>query len=125
MSLENQIKQLFDANGTERPEKPKLPTVTEGDLMAHLITEGLMGLNDALDNDNLVEIATTLTSLAYIVAMTSVAQGIPLDALLQEAHKMTMKGEDFDSTDILMDHLFPDIPKALNDAATSFQEHIQ
>lgn len=120
MSLESQVTQYIESYGIKIPEKPKLPTVEEGNLMAGLITEALMELNEGLDNENIVEIAESLTQIIHVTATRAVSLGFPADELLQEMHKFYMEstGTEPDISGILSKHLYPEDNR-------DFRGHIQ
>ena len=138
--LEAMVTQFNNTYKIDIPMKPRLPTGDEKDLTYELIHEELTELNDAMDEDNLIEIADALIDIIYVTAQRAVSLGIPVDALLREVQRSNMsklgadgepifrddgkviKGPNFSPPDIqgiLMDYLYP------KQSIMDFQEHIQ
>lgn len=65
-------------------------------LRRRLIVEECNEVLEALDGDDIVEVASELADLVYVVAGTALAYGIPLDEVFAEVHRANMSklGED-------------------------------
>lgn len=74
-----------------RQDKPGLTDDKTAVLRCALINEELRELSEAIDADDLVEIADALADLCYVVIGTAVAYGIPLDKVFEEVHRSNMK----------------------------------
>jgi hypothetical protein len=90
VSLEATVTQYNETNDIGIPEKPKLPNETEATLCNERILRGLMALNEAFDTNDLVGIAEALTEIIYTTAQQAVTMGLPVDALIREAHRSHM-----------------------------------
>lgn len=55
-----------------------------------LILEELSELSEAMDNNNLVEIADSIADLLYVVFGTALAYGLPMDKIFQQVHESNM-----------------------------------
>ena len=75
---------------------PLVPIDETKHLRIKLITEEFNELSDALEADDLVEIADALADLTVVVYGTALSYGIDLDAVFEEVHRsnMTKLGED-------------------------------
>lgn len=69
---------------------PELPELSVQMLRLDLITEELDELEEAIYNDDVVEIADALTDLLYVVYGAGHAFGIDLDACFAEVHRSNM-----------------------------------
>jgi len=96
MSLGQQVQQFNDTYLVPTKSKPELPTEAEAIRVTDLITEELMELNEALDNDDIVEVADALTDILYVTAQQMLTLGFPVEALLREVQRSNMSklGED-------------------------------
>lgn len=66
------------------------PSVRDDELRASLMTEEVVETNDALLDDDLVEVADGLCDLIYVALGTAVACGIDLEPLFAEVHATNM-----------------------------------
>jgi predicted HAD superfamily Cof-like phosphohydrolase len=89
-SLEAQVRQFNVTYGKPMSEKPRLPTESEATLMNNLIHEELMELNEAIDNQDLVEIADAIGDILYVTAQQATMLGMPVDSLLREIQRSNM-----------------------------------
>ena len=89
-SLEQQVRQFNTTYKKEMSPVPRLPTEPEAALMNSLIHEELMELNEAIDNDDLVEIADALGDILYVTAQQATMIGMPVDALLREIQRSNL-----------------------------------
>tara|TARA_R110002020_G_scaffold395872_1_gene605911 strand:+ start:788 stop:1171 length:384 start_codon:yes stop_codon:yes gene_type:complete len=89
-SLEQQVRQFNTTYKKEMSPVPRLPTEPEATLMNSLIHEELMELNEAIDNDDLVEIADALGDILYVTAQQATMIGMPVDALLREIQRSNL-----------------------------------
>ena len=90
MSLEMQVKQFNRTYGKQMSPVPRLPTETEATLMNSLIYEELMELNEAMDNNDIVEIADAIGDIIYVTAQQAAILGLPVDALLREIQRSNL-----------------------------------
>jgi predicted HAD superfamily Cof-like phosphohydrolase len=66
----------------------------ERDLRVRLIREEFAELQDALDAEDIIEVADALADLLYVVYGSALQFGIPIDAVLAEVHRSNMtKGD--------------------------------
>ena len=105
---------LLDMAGDLRSMAVELRSRQDGDLRAarcDLMLEELGETVEALARRDIVELADGVADLAYVVAGTAAAFGLPLDGLVEEVHASNMskdaatghkprKGDDFFDPDI-------------------------
>lgn len=96
MSLEQLVRQFNTTYQVQERPFPQLPTEIEATRMNALITEELMELNEALDQQDLVGICDALADILYVTAQQATVLGLPVDALLREVQRSNMSklGED-------------------------------
>lgn len=70
--------------------KPVLPSLDEQDLRRKLLIEEYGEYLDAVEDQNLVEIADALADMVYVIYGTALTYGIDLDAVLSEVHRSNM-----------------------------------
>ena len=89
-SLEQQVIQFNNTYGKEMSDKPRLPTAAEALLMHTLIMEEVAELNEAIENDDLIELADAVGDILYITAQQASMLGLPIDALLREIQRSNL-----------------------------------
>lgn len=69
-----------------------IPTINvpERKLRLDLILEEVKELQDALEADDIVEVADALGDIAYVVFGAALTFGIPLDEIIDEIHRSNM-----------------------------------
>ena len=77
-------------------EEPVWPDFSTRELRLELIREEYEELEEAIDNNDMVEVADALTDLLYVIYGAGHAFGIDLDACYNEVHASNMSklGED-------------------------------
>jgi predicted HAD superfamily Cof-like phosphohydrolase len=90
------VKVFMDAFGQEVRSEPELPSKEVQDLRVNLIKEELEELIEALDNNDIVEVADALTDILYVTYGAGHAFGINLDDCFVEVQRSNMSklGED-------------------------------
>lgn len=81
---------FMSAFGQEVKVHPELADFNTAELRLELIDEELKELAEAIDNDDIVEIADALTDLLYVVYGAGHAYGIDLDECFDEVHRSNM-----------------------------------
>lgn len=81
---------FMKAFGQNVEKKPKLVDHEISTLRYSLIAEELDEFGEAVENDDLVEIADALTDLLYVVYGAGHAYGINLDKCFKEVHSSNM-----------------------------------
>ena len=76
--------------GQEVLNKPKFPNDKTIKLRIDLIKEELNELEEAINNNNLVEVADALTDILYVTYGAGHAFGIDLDACFEEVQNSNM-----------------------------------
>ena len=86
----DKVKTFMDTFGQEVLHKPTLPKNSLSTLRLALIDEEVQELRDALEAQDIVEIADALTDILYVVYGAGHAFGIPLDECFDEVHRSNM-----------------------------------
>jgi len=76
--------------GQEVKTSPEFPTYENQILRRDLIIEELTELQEAVDANDIVEVADALTDLLYVIYGAGAAFGIDLDACFKEVHSSNM-----------------------------------
>jgi len=84
------VKVFMDAFGQEVRSEPELPSKEVQDLRVDLIKEELEELIEALDNNDIVEVADALTDILYVTYGAGHAFGINLDDCFVEVQRSNM-----------------------------------
>ena len=96
MSNFNKVKIFMETFGQEVKHKPSFSTNKINKLRYDLIKEELEELNDAMKNNDLLEVADALTDILYVTYGAGHAFGIDLDKCFAEVQNSNMSklGED-------------------------------
>lgn len=86
----DRVKQFMDTFGQEVKSSPEFPDQKTQELRVELIREELTELQEAIDANDIVEVADALTDLLYVVYGAGLAFGIDLDACFEEVHDSNM-----------------------------------
>ena len=84
------VKKFMETFGQEVLNKPKFPNDRTIKLRIDLIKEELNELEEAINNNNLVEVADALTDILYVTYGAGHAFGIDLDACFEEVQNSNM-----------------------------------
>jgi predicted HAD superfamily Cof-like phosphohydrolase len=84
------VQEWHDAFGCQRNDKPTLLTKDEAKLRIRLIQEEFWETIDAVDAQNLPNIAKELADLLYVVYGMADIMGIPIDLAFQHVHASNM-----------------------------------
>ena len=84
------VKQFMETFGQEVLNKPKFPNNKTIKLRIDLIKEELNELEEAINNNNLVEVADALTDILYVTYGAGHSFGINLDACFEEVQNSNM-----------------------------------
>jgi predicted HAD superfamily Cof-like phosphohydrolase len=76
--------------GQEVKTSPEFPSYENQILRRDLIIEELTELQEAVDANDIVEVADALTDLLYVIYGAGAAFGIDLDACFKEVHSSNM-----------------------------------
>ncbi len=92
----NKVGEFMKTFGQEVKNKPSLSTEKINQLRISLIQEELSELKEAMDNNDLLEVADALTDLLYVTYGAGHAFGIDLDKCFDEVQNSNMSklGED-------------------------------
>lgn len=87
---------FMETFGQEVKTKPEFPSQETCQLRVELIAEELNELFDAIENDDIVEVADALTDILYVTYGAGHAFGIDLDKCFTEVQRSNMSklGED-------------------------------
>ena len=92
--------QFMNTYGQEVKRKAEFPDKTTTDLRVELIEEELGELKEAIENNDLVEVADALTDILYVVYGAGAAFGINLDVCFNEVHSSNRSKLDKDGKPI-------------------------
>ena len=84
------VKKFMETFGQEVKSSPSLSSPKINKLRYNLIKEELDEFKDALDNNDLLEVADALTDILYVTYGAGHAFGIDLDACFQEVQDSNM-----------------------------------
>ncbi len=90
------VKSFMNKFGQEVKEKPSLSSNKINNLRVNLIREELFELEEAIKNNDLLEVADALTDILYVTYGAGHAFGIDLDKCFDEVQNSNMSklGED-------------------------------
>ena len=117
------VKKFMKTFGQEVLESPKFPNKKIIQLRINLIKEELNELEEAVENDDLLEVADALTDILYVTYGAGHALGIDLDKCFDEVQKSNMSKLDRYGNPIYNDqgkvmkgpsYFKPDFKKILN-----------
>ena len=96
MSNFNKVKTFMETFGQEVKTKPTFGTDKINSLRYDLIKEELEELREAMENNDLLEVADALTDILYVTYGAGHAFGIDLDKCFEEVQSSNMSklGED-------------------------------
>ena len=98
------VKEFMKTFGQEVLESPKFPNKKIIQLRINLIKEELNELEEAVENDDLLEVADALTDILYVTYGAGHAFGINLDGCFEEVQRSNMSKLDKDGKPIYNDH---------------------
>ena len=98
------VKEFMKTFGQEVLESPKFPNKKIIQLRINLIKEELNELEEAVENDDLLEVADALTDILYVTYGAGHAFGINLDGCFEEVQRSNMSKLDKDGNPIYNDH---------------------
>ena len=84
------VKKFMQTFGQEIKKKPKFPSDKIVKLRINLIEEELNELKDAINNNNIKEVADALTDILYVTYGAGHAFGIDLDKCFEEVQNSNM-----------------------------------
>ena len=90
MSNFNKVKTFMETFGQEVKTKPSFSTDKINSLRYDLIKEELEELKEAMENNDLLEVADALTDILYVTYGAGHAFGIDLDKCFEEVQKSNM-----------------------------------
>lgn len=87
---------FMEVFGQDVKDVPDFPDLATQELRYELIKEELIELREAMDSEDIVEVADALTDILYVVYGAGHAYGIDLDCCFAEVHASNMSklGED-------------------------------
>lgn len=86
----DKVEDFHLAFGAPILEKPGFPSIERRLLREDLIYEEINELYDALEDENIVEVADALGDLLYVIYGTALEFGIPIDDVFAEIHRSNM-----------------------------------
>ena len=98
------VKKFMKTFGQEVLESPKFPNKKIIQLRINLIKEELNELEEAVENNDLLEVADALTDILYVTYGAGHAFGINLDKCFEEVQRSNMSKLDKDGKPIYNDH---------------------
>ena len=122
MSNFNDVKTFMETYGQEVKTKSMFPDKKIVNLRLALIKEELEELTNAIQNNDIVEVADALTDILYVTYGAGHSFGIDLDKCFEEVQKSNMSKLDEDGKPIFNDngkvmkgpnYFRPDIKKCL------------
>ena len=93
-----EITEFNEAFGCPAPKKPT--TVANSKLRSKLIIEELTEYNDAVKDNDIVEIADAIGDMLYLVLGAAVEHGIEIEPVFDEIHLSNMSKLDSDGKPI-------------------------
>jgi len=104
MSNFESVKMFMRTFGQEIKDKPSFPSAKITQLRYSLIKEELNELKEAIDKNNLKEVADALTDILYVTYGAGHAFGINLDACFTEVQSSNMSKLGKDGKPIYNEH---------------------
>jgi len=90
MSNFNKVKTFMNTYGQNVKEKPSIPDEKIVQLRIALIEEELNELKEAINNNNIVEVADALTDILYVTYGAGHSFGVDLDKCFDEVQNSNM-----------------------------------
>ena len=84
------VKEFMNTFGQEVKNNPEFPDKKIVELRKKLIDEEFNELKEAIDDNNIVEVADALTDILVVTYGAGVAFGINLDKCFEEVHRSNM-----------------------------------
>jgi len=84
------VEEFMDTFGQRVEIMPTLSDIDTRELRLELIVEEVEEVADAIDNEDLIEVADALTDILYVTYGAGHAFGIDLDACFDEVHRSNM-----------------------------------
>tara|TARA_B100002052_G_C15750973_1_gene537720 strand:- start:282 stop:650 length:369 start_codon:yes stop_codon:yes gene_type:complete len=84
------VKEFMTIFGQEVKTKPEFPSEKILDLRKKLIEEEYQELKDAIDDNDIIEVADALTDILVVTYGAGIAFGIDLDKCFEEVHRSNM-----------------------------------
>lgn len=94
------VREFMRAMEQNVPHSPKFPSQNIQQLRIALIEEEISELKDAIQQNDLVEVADALADILYVVYGAGLAFGIDLDKCFREVHRSNMTKLDADGNPI-------------------------
>ena len=104
MSNFESVKVFMRTFGQEIKDKPSFPSAKITQLRYSLIKEELIELKEAIDKNNLKEVADALTDILYVTYGAGHAFGVNLDACFTEVQSSNMSKLGKDGKPIYNEH---------------------
>lgn len=89
-SLLGDVRAFHQATGTPVLNKPDFPSSDRIDLRNRLLDEELTEYAEAIEHDDIVELADAIADCIYILVGTALEFGIPLDRVWAEVQRSNM-----------------------------------
>lgn len=90
MTNSDKVKEFMLTSGQTIPEHPTIPDKKTTQLRVGLIQEELDELQEALDNNDLVEVADAIADILYVTYGAGLAFGMNIDEFVKEVHRSNM-----------------------------------
>lgn len=84
------LKEFHKKYGQTINNCPVMLSLSDETLRRKLIAEEINELADAMNANNLVDIADALADVLYVVFGTAVTYGLPIDEIFEEVHRSNM-----------------------------------
>jgi len=133
-SMISKVREFHDTFGVSCASSPTIPDYSAIKLRLSLIEEEFEELKKAFAGRDIVEIADALVDLHYVISGTSLACGLPEDALFAEVHRSNMSKANEDGSvnrredgKILKSACWspPDIAQVLQDSKLAAQQEAE
>ena len=104
MSNFNKVKTFMNTYGQEVKNTPEFPDSKIVQLRIDLIQEELNELKEAINNNDIIEVADALTDILYVTYGAGCAYGINLDKCFKEVQRANMSKLGKDGKPIFNEH---------------------
>ena len=85
------VREFHEATDTPILDRPGVPEESRVNLRVSLLAEEFQEAFDAMENEDLVEVADGLADLIYVAIGAALEFGIPLDEVFEEVHRTNME----------------------------------